>query len=60
MSRSYRSVRPRANWVYSVEQVLDAYGICRNTLSNWIKGGLRPLDEERPQLFRGAELKTFQ
>ncbi|MDF2372684.1 MAG: tyrosine-type recombinase/integrase [Rhizobiaceae bacterium] len=59
MSRSYRSARPKANRVYSVEDVLHHYGICRNTLSNWTKSGLRPVDGTRPQLFRGTELKWF-
>lgn len=59
MSRSYRSVRPKANRVYSVEDVLRLYTICRNTLSNWIKSGLRPVDDRRPQVFRGSELKWF-
>ncbi|MCP4316592.1 MAG: hypothetical protein GY789_11405 [Hyphomicrobiales bacterium] len=59
MSRSYRSVRPKANRVYSVQQILDLYDICRNTVSNWVKAGLRPVDDRQPQLFRGAELKWF-
>lgn len=59
MSRSYGTVRPKIHWVYSVDEVLILYGICRNTLCNWIKFGLRPVDYNRPQLFRGAELRRF-
>jgi integrase len=59
MARAYRSVRPKANLVYAVEDVLGQYGICRNTLTNWIKAGLRPVDSNQPQLFRGAELIWF-
>ncbi len=59
MSRSYGAVRPKRNLVYSVEDVLTLYDITRNTLTNWLKAGLRPVDERRPQLFRGAELTRF-
>ena len=59
MSRGYGSVRPKANRVYSVLQVLELYKICRNTLSNWIAAGLSPVDAGSSQLFRGAELQWF-
>ena len=60
MSRAYRAVRPRANTVYSVEDVMRLYGVCRNTLSNWVGSGLQPIDTRQPQLFRGADLLQFQ
>ena len=59
MSRAYRSIRPRGNLVYSVEEVMGLYAISRNTVSNWINTGLRPIDQKRPQLFRGADLARF-
>lgn len=59
MSRSYKGVRLKANRVYSGEETMAAYGICRNTLSNWIAKGLRPVDRHHPQLFVGAELIWF-
>lgn len=59
MSRAYRAVRPKANRVYSVPDVLELYGVCRNTVSNWVSSGLRHSNETGPQLFRGAELKRF-
>ncbi|SLN34747.1 site-specific tyrosine recombinase XerS [Aquimixticola soesokkakensis] len=59
MSRGYRHVRPRANLVYSVADVMALYEVCRNTLSSWVQAGLRPVDGHIPQLFRGAELVRF-
>jgi integrase/Zn ribbon nucleic-acid-binding protein len=59
MSRAYRSVRPRGNLVYSVDEVMALYAISRNTVSNWINTGLHPIDGKRPQLFRGADLARF-
>jgi hypothetical protein len=59
MSRAYRKVRPRANLVYSVDEVMSLYGVCRNTVSNWIQSGLSPVGRKTPQLFRGAMLIQF-
>jgi len=59
MSRSYRKIRPNVSMVYSVAEVQALYGICRNTMSNWVSGGLQPSDSALPQVFRGAELKRF-
>ena len=59
MSRTYRSVRAKGNQVYSVEEVTELYEISKNTVSNWIKNGLKPADEAIPRLFRGAELTRF-
>ena len=59
MSRSYRGVRPKSKHVYKVEEVMALYGVCRNTVSNWVHKGLRPSDDKQPQVFRGAELTRF-
>ena len=59
MSRSYKRVRPKANRVYSVPDVMQLFGICRNTLSSWVGSGLRPSGGSCPHVFRGAELKRF-
>ena len=58
MSRSYKS-RAKGNRVYSVDEVLEHYRICRNTLSNWRNSGLSPSPVDGPQLFRGSELNRF-
>lgn len=59
MSRSYKGVRPKANRVYSVNNVQDIYGVCRNTVSNWVRSGLLPSVGVGQQIFRGAELVRF-
>jgi hypothetical protein len=59
MSRSYRSVRPKTHRPYMVEDVLELYKIHENTVTNWKKVGLRPVDARQPQLFCGSELKWF-
>lgn len=59
MSRSYKGIRPKAKRVYSIDDVIELYGVCRNTVSNWVGSGLRPSGGIGPQLFRGAELSRF-
>lgn len=59
MARSYAKIRLHKDWVYSTEEVLEKYDICANTLTNWIKQGLRRIETARPHLYRGAELIRF-
>ena len=59
MSRNYRSVRPRVSFVYSVDDAMKLYDVCRNTVSNWVVSGIASIDELKPQLFRGSELSRF-
>jgi hypothetical protein len=39
--------------------VQSLYEVCRNTVSNWVQSGLRPVDAHEPQLFRGSELSHY-
>jgi hypothetical protein len=59
MSRSYKGIRPNKHRVYSVSQTMALYGVCRNTLSNWIKQGILPTGGKGEQLFLGADLTRF-
>jgi len=44
---------------YSVEDVADLYGIHKNTILNWRKNGLAPIDDRKPMLFHGLTLAIF-
>lgn len=59
MTRSYRGVRPIRHRVYTVEEVMALYGVSRNTVTNWMKSGLKPSDPRQPYLFRGAVLAEY-
>ncbi|MBG6143566.1 hypothetical protein IWQ51_001685 [Labrenzia sp. EL_142] len=54
--KSSRSAR--ANWFYTRMEVRDIYGISPNTLRNWMKQGLRPIEPEG-KLFLGSDLNAF-
>lgn len=44
---------------YTVEEVADLFGVHKNTVRNWIKGGLTIIDSKRPTLIQGRELVDF-
>jgi len=53
-----RTKSARRNWLYTVDDTIRHYGICRNTVGNWVAAGLRYIDCE-PRLFRGEDLNSF-
>ena len=59
MSRLYDPTKARRHWIYSRESVCHLYSVCDSTITNWIKQGLQPVDDGRPQLFSGYELRRF-
>ena len=59
MTKSYKNVSLRKHRVYSVEQLIIAYGVTANTVSNWVKEGLMPSDGQKPYVFRGSRVVAF-
>lgn len=44
---------------YSIAETATLYGVHRNTVRNWLDEGLLPIDDRRPILIHGSELKRF-
>jgi hypothetical protein len=44
---------------YTVEELARLAGVHENTVRGWQKAGLRPVDDDRPALFRGANVIDF-
>jgi len=44
---------------YSVEEVARLFKLHKNTVRNWLKQGLTPIDDRRPILILGKELSRF-
>jgi hypothetical protein len=44
---------------YTVEQLAAVLTVHKNTIRRWTKDGLRPIDDRRPSMFRGADAIAF-
>jgi hypothetical protein len=44
---------------YSVEEVARLFKVHKNTVRNWLRQGLQPIDDARPTVIRGAEVCRF-
>jgi len=44
---------------YSVEEISRLFEVHKNTVRAWLRQGLKPIDEQRPTLVRGDELRLF-
>jgi Helix-turn-helix domain len=58
----YRHPNPRLAKIYrsySVEEVSRLFRVHKNTVRNWLRQGLTAIDEQRPIVIRGVELRRF-
>jgi hypothetical protein len=44
---------------YSVEEIARLFAIHKNTVRAWLRQGLTPIDDQRPTVIRGEELRRF-
>ena len=44
---------------YSVEEISHLFGAHKNTVRTWLRQGLKPIDDQRPTVVRGDELRRF-
>lgn len=44
---------------YTVEEVVRLFGVHENTVRDWLRAGLQTIDEQRPALILGSELRRF-
>lgn len=51
--------RVKTGICYEVAEAAALLGVHRNTVRHWIRQGLRPLDDRRPLLIHGSELRRF-
>lgn len=57
-----RRVNPRLAKLhrsYSVPELAATFGVHKNTVRQWQREGLEPLDSSRPTLFQGATIRAF-
>jgi hypothetical protein len=44
---------------YSVEEIACLFNVHKNTVRNWLRQGLQPIDGRRPTVVRGEEIRRF-
>ena len=44
---------------YTADELAECLGIHVNTVRNWMRDGLEPIDDQRPYLFHGGCVRTF-
>ena len=49
----------KIHWNYTAHELASRLGIHKNTVRHWQRGGLTPIDDQRPQLFRGSTVRAF-
>jgi hypothetical protein len=59
MQRRRRFIRAKQNRSYTVEQLASLFGSHKNTIRNWSRAGLQPIDDRRPMLFSGQDVNAF-
>ncbi len=59
MKRKINLNHIKANYSYSIAEICEHFGKHKNTVNNWKKEGLKPIDNKKPYLFHGSELKRF-
>jgi Helix-turn-helix domain len=57
--RRYPANRIKQLWCYEPAEIAKLFGIHRNTVRHWFKEGLKPIDDGRPVLVHGSDLKAF-
>ena len=42
MPKTFNPHALKAHWVYTVEALMEALGVSRNTVARWVQAGLKP------------------
>ena len=51
--------RVKVHRCYTLEEVAKLFRVHKNTVRNWLKSGLQPIDGRRPILILGRQLASF-
>lgn len=57
--RTYNTRRIKATLAYTVQEIAELFGLHKNAVLHWLKGGLKANPDGRPYLIRGDEIIRF-
>lgn len=58
-TRHFNPNRVKLNRVYDTSELARCLGVHKNTIGNWQRNGLEPIDRRRPVLFHGSTVRKF-
>jgi hypothetical protein len=58
-SRTYNVRLIRREYSYTVQEIAELFNLHPNAVRRWVSGGLRTIDDHRPQLIHGSDLIEF-
>ena len=58
-TRRVNPYRVKIHWNYTARELADRLGVHKNTVRNWQRNGLVPVDRQRPLSFQGAVVRAF-
>ena len=59
MAKRYNPNKCKINRNYSISEIAVLYDVHKNTVKTWLKRGLKRIDNQRPYIILGRELKQF-
>lgn len=59
-NRHSNANRVKLRRLYNVRELAKLFGVHKNTIGNWQRKGLKPIDGSKPILFLGAIVRDFQ
>ncbi len=51
--------RIKLHYSYTAGELAARLGVHKNTIRNWVREGLEPVDRGRPALYQGKQVRTF-
>ena len=58
-NRQFNPNRVKLRRLYNVSELARLFGVHKNTIGNWQRKGLKPIDGSKPILFLGAIVRDF-
>jgi len=59
MAKRYNPNKGKINRNYTISEIALLYGVHKNTVKTWLKRGLKRIDNQRPYIILGRDLKQF-
>ncbi|MFT5707248.1 MAG: hypothetical protein ACI9ES_001539 [Oceanospirillaceae bacterium] len=59
MAKRYNPNKCKINRNYTISEIGLLYGVHKKTVASWLRRGLKKIDNQRPYLILGRDLKEF-